>query len=313
MPHLSPEKIAALVDEPATEEERGHLEGCARCRADFIAMRRIVAAAGAERERPIAPLVPWQSLSAALREEGVLKDAAPSLSLVPSGTPSGAQTFVSGSPTPASGTPYSVSPTARSAIGSGTLALVTSGTANTVSPMGGPVSPHASPMGGRPAWMRTVGMAAAAALLVTLGVAGGRASALRTPAPAATLDAPATIAAVQKVAPTAIPVAQYRTPEEARATLHSAEEVYSSAMLWLAAHDSALAPRLGGGSEAAALGYRQRLEVLDAAMATARRALSEAPDDPVMNRYYLATFGAREVTLRRLTSVLPASQQVLEY
>ena len=61
------------------------------------------------------------------------------------------------------------------------------------------------------------------------------------------------------------------------------------------------------------MNYRERLEVLDAAMATARRALYEAPDDPVMNRYYLATLGAREVTLRRLTTVLPASQQVLEY
>ena len=89
--------------------------------------------------------------------------------------------------------------------------------------------------------------------------------------------------------------------------------MYSGALLWLAAHDSALAPRPLGGAQAAASDYRQRLEVLDAAMATARRALYEAPDDPVMNRYYLATLGAREVTLRRLTTVLPASQQVLEY
>jgi hypothetical protein len=108
-------------------------------------------------------------------------------------------------------------------------------------------------------------------------------------------------------------VAQFRTADDARATLHSAEQVYSGALLWLAAHDSALAPRQLAGSEAAAMNYRERLEVLDAAMATARRALYEAPDDPVMNRYYLATLGAREVTLRRLTTVLPASQQVLEY
>lgn len=296
MPHLSPEKIAALVDEPATEEERRHLEGCARCRADFIAMRRIVAAAGAERERPIAPLVPWQQLSAALKAEGVLHDGPAPLALV------SAATVVSA-------TPNAVSP-----LGAG------------LSPMGGVVRPiesapsYAPPMTVErsrraPAWLRATGMAAAAALLVTLGVAGGRASALRSSAPGATLDAPATtIAAVQKVAPAQVlPVAQFRTPEEARATLHSAEEVYGSAMMWLAAHDSALAPRQAGGSAAAALSYRQRLEVLDAAMATARRALSEAPDDPVMNRYYLATFGAREVTLRRLTTVLPASQQVLEY
>ena len=72
MRHLSPERIAALVDETATRDEQEHLERCALCRADFIAMRRIVAAAGAERERPIAPLVPWQQLATALRADGVL-------------------------------------------------------------------------------------------------------------------------------------------------------------------------------------------------------------------------------------------------
>ena len=152
-------------------------------------------------------------------------------------------------------------------------------------------------------------MAAAAALLITVGVAGGRMTMRDARATSETMPA---IAVVPSASPMTL-AAQFRTPDDARATLHSAEEVYSGALLWLAAHDSALAPRQAGGAQAAASDYRQRLEVLDAAMATARRALYEAPDDPVMNRYYLATLGAREVTLRRLTSVLPASQQVLEY
>ncbi|HYW49785.1 MAG TPA: hypothetical protein VE861_04215, partial [Gemmatimonadaceae bacterium] len=75
MQHLSPERIAALVDEPATHDERTHFEACARCRADFVAVRRIVAAASAERDRPITPLVPWQQLSNALRDEGLLQAA----------------------------------------------------------------------------------------------------------------------------------------------------------------------------------------------------------------------------------------------
>ncbi|HYW51628.1 MAG TPA: hypothetical protein VE861_13530, partial [Gemmatimonadaceae bacterium] len=211
MQHLSPERIAALIDEPATHDEGTHLESCGLCRADFVAIRRIVAAAAGERDRPVTPLVPWQQLSAALLTAGVV--------------------------------------------------------------------------GGR-----------------MLGSAGGA-------------GAVPEMAAVQTASPS-IPmtnVAQFRSPDDARATLRSAEQVYSGALLWLAAHDSALSPRVATGSEAAALNYRQRLEVLDAAMATARRALYEAPDDPVMNRYYLATLGAREVTLRRLTTVLPASQQVLEY
>ena len=274
MPHLSPERIAALVDEPATADERTHFEQCARCRADFVAVRRIVAAAASERDRPITPLVPWQQLSTALRDEGLIRGAAGGMVL-----------------SPADVRPISSAPS-----------LVTA--------RDGDLRESSLRRGLRP-WQRYAGMAAAAALLVTLGVAGGR----MTMRGARGAEAVATRAAMQPVAPNVslVNVAQFRTPDDARATLHSAEETYSAALLWLAAHDSALAPRQVDGSAAAATNYRQRLEVLDAAMATARRALYEAPDDPVMNRYYLATLGAREVTLRRLTTVLPASQQVLEY
>ena len=262
MQHLSPERIAALVDEPATHDERTHLEQCAFCRADFVAVRRIVAAAASERDRPIAPLVSWQQLSSALREDGVL---GPQRSAMVSQH--------------VDVRPISSAPSIAAAL------------------------PAVNARRGVRGWQRVAGMAAAAALLVTAGVAGGRATAGGA---RATGEASVARAAVQ-------PVAQFRTPDDARATLQSAEEVYSGALLWLAAHDSALAPRPGGGAQAAASDYRRRLEVLDAAMATARLALYEAPDDPVMNRYYLATLGAREVTLRRLTTVLPASQQVLEY
>ncbi len=274
MPHLSPERIAALVDEPATANERTHFEQCARCRADFVAVRRIVAAAASERDRPITPLVPWQQLASALRDEGLISG---------------------------SGGGMVVSPSDVRAIGSAPRLATTQDSERHDSHLRRSMRP----------WQRYVGMAAAAALLVTVGVAGGRMTLTGTQRG----GAPASSAAVQPVGPN-VPlgnVAQFRTPDDARATLHSAEETYSSALLWLAAHDSALAPRQADGSAAAATNYRQRLEVLDAAMATARRALYETPDDPVMNRYYLATLGAREVTLRRLTTVLPASQQVLEY
>ena len=270
MPHLSPERIAALVDEPATGLERTHFEQCAHCRADFVAMRRIVEAAGVERERPITPLVPWQQLAGALRDEGLLAPPRAALTV-------------------------SSAPVEVRAIGSAP-SLTT--------------SRRDVPKRRTSPWMRVVAMAAAAGLLVTAGVLGGRMTISRG---GKSVVPP--VAAATAVTP-GMPltnVAQFRTADDARATLHSAEQVYSGALLWLAAHDSALAPKPMTGSEAAATNYRERLEVLDAAMATARRALYEAPDDPVMNRYYLATLGAREVTLRRLTTVLPASQQVLEY
>jgi hypothetical protein len=40
-------------------------------------------------------------------------------------------------------------------------------------------------------------------------------------------------------------------------------------------------------------------------MTEMRAALQEAPQDPVINQYYLATVGAREATLRQLGTTLP--------
>jgi hypothetical protein len=271
MQHLSPERIAALVDEPAARDEQQHFESCLRCRADFVAVRRIVEAAASERDRPIAPLVPWQRLSAALRAEGVV---------------------------------------------SGSSVVLTPVATEIRSIMSASSMQGDSARRGSPRWMRGAGMAAAASLLVAIGVAGGRVSLSRGGASDVASAGAGSSVASSTPSGTAgtqlAPVVNFRSSDDARATLHSAEEVYSGALMWLASHDSSLTPRQSG-SDAAAMNYRQRLEVLDAAMATARRALYEAPDDPVMNRYYLATLGAREVTLRRLTSVLPASQQVLEY
>jgi hypothetical protein len=267
MSHLSPERIAALLDEPATRDEQRHFEQCARCRADFVATRRIVEAAASERDRPVTPLVPWTQLSAALRDEGVLRSAS-AVVLAP--------TVVSSDVRSIETAPSAVRAPSRR-------------------------------------WLRPAQAAAAAALLLTTGAIGGRTLALRSGASALPSSTMASLQSVGQASAQVAPVLQFRSADDARSTLHSAEQVYSDALLWLAANDSALAPGDLGESDAVAARYRERLEVLDAAMASARRALSEAPDDPVMNRYYLATLGAREVTLRRLTTVLPASQQVLEY
>ena len=56
MRHLSPERIASLVDEPATVEERTHFELCSLCRADFVAVRRVVASAAAPPENWAEPV-----------------------------------------------------------------------------------------------------------------------------------------------------------------------------------------------------------------------------------------------------------------
>jgi len=56
--------------------------------------------------------------------------------------------------------------------------------------------------------------------------------------------------------------------------------------------------------------YRTRLAALDNVMSDMRDALKEAPQDPVINQYYLATVGAREATLRQLGTTLPAGAKL---
>jgi hypothetical protein len=50
--------------------------------------------------------------------------------------------------------------------------------------------------------------------------------------------------------------------------------------------------------------YRTRLAALDNVMTEIRGALKEAPEDPVINQYYLTTVSAREATLRQLGTTL---------
>jgi hypothetical protein len=59
--------------------------------------------------------------------------------------------------------------------------------------------------------------------------------------------------------------------------------------------------------------YRARLAALDGMVTVSRAALYEAPADPVINQYYLATLGAREATMRQIGRALPAGTQVTPY
>ena len=59
--------------------------------------------------------------------------------------------------------------------------------------------------------------------------------------------------------------------------------------------------------------YRARLAALDGMVTVSRAALYEAPADPVINQYYLATLGAREATMRQIGRALPVGTQVTPY
>ena len=70
-------------------------------------------------------------------------------------------------------------------------------------------------------------------------------------------------------------------------------------MSFLAANDS------GARQVGTPAGIRTRLSALDRVSRIMREAVNDAPYDPVINDFYLNSFGQREATLRQLNTVLP--------
>ena len=83
--HLSPERLAALVDERPSPAEAGHLEGCLVCRRERDAVAGVIDAARTAPARVGPPLTDWASLSAALRAEGLVAAPVPLAVLPASG------------------------------------------------------------------------------------------------------------------------------------------------------------------------------------------------------------------------------------
>ncbi|HEX6575609.1 MAG TPA: hypothetical protein VF042_11635 [Gemmatimonadaceae bacterium] len=164
------------------------------------------------------------------------------------------------------------------------------------------------PMMSRFALRRWMQIAAGIALTVG-GAAAGRMSAGAPVVPvqqAAVAPAPQqqTVTTVSNPQVASAPV-QFRTPEEAWDALNRAGEEYQRASLYLSASNTDV-PMPDNPSQ-----YRTRLAALDNVMAEIRGALKEAPQDPVINQYYLQTVGAREATLRQLgTTLRPAGQRL---
>lgn len=178
------------------------------------------------------------------------------------------------------------------------------------SPGEGPIARH---------WMQ----AAAAVLLAFGGAAVGRYTASTTQAAAGTGSSqPATAsntlpptsqsttaagqtgsAQTQNVSAPGTP-SEFHSPEEAWATLNRAGEEYQRASSYLSASNTEVPMPTNPET------YRTRLAALDNVMTEMRSALHEAPHDPVINQYYLATVGAREATLRQLGTTLPAGARL---
>lgn len=72
MSHLPIERLAELADGEPTLAEQDHLAECAMCAAERVAYQRVVAMAADERRRIAPPISTWGTLSAELREQGMI-------------------------------------------------------------------------------------------------------------------------------------------------------------------------------------------------------------------------------------------------
>jgi hypothetical protein len=150
-------------------------------------------------------------------------------------------------------------------------------------------------------WMQ----AAAALLLVAAGAAGGRYSV--SAGSDASAPAGSTQTAAAQTDPTGLSTVSYSSTTDAMTAFLRAQREMQEAAAYLAEREQAGAP--AGDREM----YRARLAALDGMVSVSRAALYEAPADPVINQYYLATLGAREATMRQIGRTLPAGTQVTPY
>jgi hypothetical protein len=153
------------------------------------------------------------------------------------------------------------------------------------------------------AWLRV-----AAALVLTAGGAmAGRVS-VGAPAlplaPVASLSAGAGSGVAATLASAGGDMDGFGSVQQATDVLSRAQREYERASLWLAANDTTV-----HSSDV----YRARLAALDQMMTASRAALRDAPQDPVLNHYFLAAYTAREATLQALGGTLPVDKSLERY
>jgi hypothetical protein len=100
----------------------------------------------------------------------------------------------------------------------------------------------------------------------------------------------------------------FKTSDDAYRALMNSQQLYQNAAAFLAAQDTS--QRFVGLNPDS---YRTRLTALDEMAAASRAALYRAPQDPLLNQYYLAFQTAREETLRALAVSLPTTQPLRKY
>lgn len=271
MLHLDAERLAAHDHESLTSDELAHLAQCAACRHERDALVRLAALAHEDRQRTARQLTSWATLSAALRDEGLISRP----SDVPE-VPLAAEARVS--------LPVRETPIARAAIDGRALRATVA------------TSPEQATRARR--WRTTAWRAAAAVLVFASGAVVGRGTATAPLEGAADTARLASVAGVSTASLTSGSDA-FRSVEDATLALERAQREYERASLWLASHDTTVNAQSV---------YRARLAALEQMLNASRAGLFEAPQDPVLNQYYLAAYTAREATLRQLGESMPVDR-----
>ncbi len=159
------------------------------------------------------------------------------------------------------------------------------------------------------------GQAAAATALLAAGLTVGRLTAAHQPqSPSELTGNPAQ--GVAALAPGGASItprlrlisdsAAFNSRGEALDALAQAETRYRHAVAYLMQSDS-------GALSEGADGFRTRLAALDQIERATQAALATAPNDPVLNQWYISTIGARQATIRQLGQVQPAEQNPHRY
>lgn len=291
MPHLDPERLAALDHVPATADELAHLAQCVACRRERDAYARLATLARADGEALSAEatsrprLTQWDALSTALRADGLLTRPSQDVE-----EPIAASTIAASTGASSPGTPVvAARRVPADAPWTGAAAPMRPDAVETT-------RSHAR---GTPLRWDTLARRAAAALaLFASGALAGRlTSTAEIAAPPA--EAIAALADGETIGVPASAIEAYGSVEQATLALERAQREYERASLWLASHDTTVNAQSV---------YRARLAALEQMLQASRAGLFEAPQDPVLNQYYLAAYAAREATLRQLGESLPVDR-----
>ncbi|MBV9880801.1 MAG: hypothetical protein JO180_09920 [Gemmatirosa sp.] len=284
MQHLDTDRLAALADEAPTAAEAEHIATCVACRGErdaYVALLDLARREGTATSAA-APLTSWDAISAALRDEGLVRAS-------PGGTSA-----------PATVTRFRVQPLRTTAAfwrrAAASVALLVGGAA-----VGRVTAPAAAAASGPAAQVATTTVEAppAASPGASPAATAARSVGLSDTLPVAG-EPRARLASNQAGA------SDFSGTGDAMQALARAQQEYQRAAAYLAEHDSGT---VAGSPQI----LRARLAALDEVMPKVREALYEAPQDPVLNQYYITTSDVRESTLRQLGRALPVNMRLSAY